>query len=103
MISPNLPSLLPPSTPQLNHTPDSPILMTITLEPLVRHSTLGGKDVLVTARPTPTLPQTTQTDQPLNSSPAKSTSLLQGFIEAFKEVESYRYVRRNQRLCSGTC
>lgn len=67
--------------------------MTITLEPSVRHSAVIGKETIVNPRLTAP-PPTAQSDQPLNSSPAKSTNLLQNFIEAFKEVESYRYVRR---------
>lgn len=94
MVSPNPPPssiLLPKSTL------DSSVLMTITLEPLVRRLTIHGKETISNARP---LPQTTHSDQRLNPSPAKSTDLLRRFIEAFKEVESYRYARRDWS-CSG--
>ena len=64
--------------------------MTITLEPSVRHSAASGKEAIVGPRLTAPPPQTTQSDQPLSSSSAKSTNLLQNFIEAFKEIESYR-------------
>lgn len=89
MVSPNPP---PSSTLLPKSTLDSSVLMTITLEPLVRRLTLHGKETISNARP---LPQTTHSDQRLNPSPAKSTDLLQRFIEAFKEVESYRYARRD--------
>lgn len=69
--------------------------MTITLEPLVRHSLANGKETIVVSRPAPPQPHITKSDQSLNASPAKATNLLQSFIEAYKEVESYRYVRRD--------
>jgi hypothetical protein len=69
--------------------------MTINIEPPARHSVVNGKETIADVRPAPALPRTTHSDQPLNSSPAKSTNLLQNFIEAFKEVESYRYVQRD--------
>ena len=97
MVSPRLPSPLSSPIPHSKRTSGSSILMTITLEPLIRQTTAaaGGKDAIVNSRSAPPPQHTTQTDQPLNSSPAKSTNLLQNFIEAFKEVESYRYVRRD--------
>jgi len=63
--------------------------MTITLEPLIRRSTVSGKEAVVNVNVQPP-PHATHSDQPLNSSPAKSTNLLQRFVEDFKEVESYR-------------
>jgi len=74
--------------------------MTITLEPLVRHSAVHGKEAIVHTRSVPPPPpQTTRSDQPLNSSPARSTNLLRTFIEGFKEVDSYRCVRRDRLCC----
>lgn len=95
MVSPNLSSPLSSSIPLSKHTSDSSVLMTITLEPLVRHSPANGKETIVVSRPTPPQPHVTQQDRPLNSNPAKSTDLLQRFIEAYSEVKSYRYVRRD--------
>lgn len=87
MLSPNLPSQPPSSVLRPKNIPDSPVLMTIALEPSVRHSTISGKETIVNVLPPP---HTTHSEQPLNSSPAKSTNLLQRFVEDFKEVDSYR-------------
>lgn len=106
---PPLHDLVQPTHPRpllLAPTPDPPAPMTITLElepPVVRHSAVNGKETIINVRSTAPPPQTTQSTQPLSSSSAKSTNLLQNFIEAFKEVESYRYVRRDRGSCSGTC
>jgi len=86
MLSPNLPSQIPSSVLLPKSIPDSPVLMTITLEPLVRHSTVSGKETIINVRP----PHTIHSEHPLNPSPAKSTNLLQRFVEDFKEVDSYR-------------
>jgi phenylalanine ammonia-lyase len=65
--------------------------MTITLEPVVRRSTISGKEAIAIAQSVPQPPPTTtRPDQPLASTPAKATNLLQNFIESFKEVDSYR-------------
>ena len=69
--------------------------MTILPEPVVRQSPVNAKEPIPLSRSAPPQPQTTQSDQPLNSSSAKATDLLQRFIEAYNEVESYRYVRRD--------
>ena len=95
MVSPNLPSLLSSSIPRSKRTSDPSVLMTITLEPLVRLSPANGKETILVSRPVPPQPRATQSDQPLNSTPARATNLLQSFIEAYKEVESFRYVRRD--------
>jgi hypothetical protein len=101
MVSPILPSPLSSPIPHSKRTSGSSILMTITLEPSIRQTPAvgGGKEAIANPRSAPPPQYTTQTDQPLNPSPAKSTNLLQNFIEAYKEVESYRYVRRD-RSCS---
>lgn len=98
MVSPNIPhshfSPIPLST-HSNHSPKSSLLMTITLEPVVRRSTISGKEAIAIAQAVPQPPPTTtRPDQPLASTPAKATNLLQNFIEAYKEVDSYRYVSR---------
>ena len=77
--------------------------ITLELEPLVRLSAVSAKEAIVNIRPAPPPPQTTQPDQPLPSRSAKSTNLLQSFIEGFKEVDSYRYVRRDWSCSDGTC
>ena len=77
--------------------------ITLELEPLVRLSAVGGKETIVNIRPAPPPPQTTPPEQPLPSRSAKSTNLLRNFVEAFKEVESYRYVRRDWKCSGGTC
>jgi len=100
---PNLPALVPSPTLPSEPTP-FPMTITLELEPLVRLSAIGGKETIVNIRPAAPPPQTAQPDQPLTSRSAKSTNLLQNFIESFKEVESYRYVRRRDCSCSaGTC
>lgn len=95
MILPNPSSPLSSSTSHSKRASDSSVLMTITLEPIVRHSPADGKGTIVVSRSAPPPPHTTQSDKPLNPSSAKATNLLQNFIEAYKEVDSYRYVRRD--------
>ena len=87
MVSPNLPTRLPSSPLLSKNIPDSPVLMTITLEPLVRRSTISSKETILNVLPPL---RATHPDHPLTSSPAKSTNLLQRFIEDFREVESYQ-------------
>ena len=99
---PNLPALIPPPILQPEHPP-LPMTITLELEPLVRLSAVGAKETIVNIRPAAPSPQTTQPDQPLTPRSAKSTNLLQNFIESFKEVESYRYVRRDRSCFDGTC
>ena len=87
MVSPNLPTQLPSSPPLSKPIPDPSVLMTITLEPLVRRSTASGKDAILNVLPPL---RATHPDQPLTSTSAKSTNLLQRFIEDFNEIESYQ-------------
>lgn len=66
--------------------------MTITIESSTRRPTLSSKDAIVNARSPQPQPQppAPKPSQPLNSSSAKSTNLLQNFIEAYREVEACR-------------
>ena len=76
------------SSPLLSKTiPDSPVLMTIPLGPLIRRSAVRGRGPAFNVLP---LLRAAHPDRPLTSSPAKSTNLLQRFIKDFKEIESYR-------------
>ena len=95
MVSLKFPTPLSSFIPHSKRTSGSSILMTSTLEPLVHQSPTNGKETTIVPTPVPPQPCTTQSVQPLNSTSAKATNLLQSFLEAYKEVESYRYVRRD--------